>query len=110
MEMEKMALVLNHRQIQQKITRIAYEVYERNVKEEDLIFAGLTGMGYQLAELVVEKLRSIAPFQVQLIKVILEKSKPKIGEISLSESPQLKDKSVILVDDVLFTGRTVKAA
>lgn len=105
--MENKTLVLNHRQIEQKITRMAYEVYERNVKEEEILFAGLTGMGYVLAELVVEKLKSIAPFEISLIKVMLDKSQPKIGEVTLSGNSSLSDKSVILVDDVLNTGKTL---
>ncbi|MFO7825891.1 MAG: phosphoribosyltransferase, partial [Cyclobacterium sp.] len=69
-------MVLNHRQIQQKITRIAFEIYERNAGEQVLVVAGLTGMGYVLAERVVEKLREIAPFSLQLIKIDLDKSQP----------------------------------
>jgi len=103
-------LVLNHHQIQQKITRIAFEIYERNAGEKQLTIAGLNGMGYVFAELMVAKLKEIASFDVQLIKVELDKSNPKIEEVILSPHEPLERKSIILVDDVLNTGKTLAFA
>ncbi|EON75756.1 pyrimidine regulatory protein PyrR [Lunatimonas lonarensis] len=104
---EVKTLVLNHKQIQQKITRIAYEIYERNVQEETLVFAGLTGMGYVLAGKIAERLKEISPIAVSLIRVDIDKTSPKIGEVYCSEPGPYTDKCVILVDDVLNTGKTL---
>jgi pyrimidine operon attenuation protein/uracil phosphoribosyltransferase len=104
---EVKTLVLNHKQIQQKITRIAYEIYERNVQEETLVFAGLTGMGYVLAGKIAERLKEISPIAVSLIRVDIDKTNPKIGEVYCSEPGPYTDQCVILVDDVLNTGKTL---
>ncbi|HSI74407.1 MAG TPA: phosphoribosyltransferase family protein [Lunatimonas sp.] len=103
-------LVLNHKQIQQKIVRIAYEIYERNFREEELVLAGLTGMGYSLAELIAEKVREISPIKVKLIAVTLDKSNPKVGEVSLSEEGPFSGQCILIVDDVLNTGKTLAYA
>lgn len=103
-------LVLNHKQIQQKITRIAFEIYERNVGEEGVVFAGITGMGFVLSGLLAEKLKEISPLEVKQIEIILDKSSKVIGEIKLSEKFSFEGKCVIIVDDVLNTGRTLTYA
>lgn len=104
---ETMTLVLNHRQIQQKITRMAFEIYERNVAEEGVIFAGISGMGYILAGLLAERLREISPLNVKVVEILLEKDAVVQGKVSLSEDITFEDKCLILVDDVLNTGKTL---
>ena len=107
---ETKILVLDHKQIQQKITRIAFEIYERNVGEEEIVFAGITGMGYKLSRLLADKLREISPLDVRQIEIVLDKKVATMGEIALSESFSFEGKRVIIVDDVLNTGKTLAFA
>lgn len=104
---ETMTLVLNHRQITQKITRMAYEIYERNASEEMLYIAGISGMGKKLADYLAKSLQEISPIQTKVIEIHLDKGDINRDGAQLSESVDLKNHSVIIVDDVLNTGRTL---
>ena len=107
---EQRIQVLDHKQIQQKITRIAFEIYERNAGEDGVIFAGITGMGFVLSGLLAEKLTQISSLGVQQIEIILDKSARAMGEVKLSETFSFEGKCLIIVDDVLNTGRTLAYA
>lgn len=101
------SLILDATQVKQKIRRMAYEIYEHNFKEKTIVIAGIEGQGYVLARLLVKELESISPVKAILVKVSLDKSAPQQSEITLdSEVKQLKKKCIVLVDDVLNTGRT----
>ncbi len=103
-------LVLNHRQIQQKITRMAYEIYERNVAETGVVFAGISGMGLILAELLANKLKEISPLEIASVEVKLDKQAKVQGQVILSPQIELDNKCLIMVDDVLNTGKTLAYA
>ena len=101
-------LILDAAQIKQKIRRIAFEIYEQNFKEKALIIAGIDGQGYVLAKLLVKELESISPAEVKLVKVSLDKLAPQQSEVALDcEIKEVKKKCIVLVDDVLNTGRTL---
>jgi pyrimidine operon attenuation protein/uracil phosphoribosyltransferase len=100
-------LVLNDRQIRQKTTRMAYEIYERNLHEKTVVFAGITGMGYKLAIALASALESISPINAEVIEILLDKSNVEKSEIKLSKSPNSSSHCVIIVDDVLNTGKTL---
>lgn len=104
---ETKALVLNHKQIKQKITRMAYEVYERNAFESEIIFAGITGMGFILAGSIAQILKEISPLEVKVIEIHLDKADVNRGDVVLSENIELNNKCVVVVDDVLNTGKTL---
>lgn len=104
---ETKTLVLNHRQIGQKITRMAFEIYERNVADGQVLFAGITGMGCELAILLAEQLRQISPLQVDVVEVQLDKQDINRGDVKLKKDVDLNGACVILVDDVLNTGKTL---
>ena len=103
-----MTEVLNHKQVGQKITRMAFEIYERNLHASGgMVVAGISGMGAILGHLLATELRKISPLQVEELEVILDKQAVTANEIQLSSPIALKGKTIILVDDVLNTGKTL---
>lgn len=102
-----MSEVLNHKQVGQKITRMAFEIYERNLNSAGVVFAGITGMGMTLARLLAEELKRISPIPVEEVEVVLDKNAVSKSEIELSQNLDLINKTIILVDDVLNTGKTM---
>jgi pyrimidine operon attenuation protein/uracil phosphoribosyltransferase len=102
------SLILDASQIKQKIRRMAFEVYEHNFKEKQVVMAGIEGQGYVLAKLLGKEVESISPLQIKLVKVTLDKLAPQQSEVTLDcDLKEIKKKCIILVDDVLNTGRTL---
>jgi pyrimidine operon attenuation protein/uracil phosphoribosyltransferase len=100
-------LILDERQVQQKIKRMAFEIYEHNFNEKNIVVAGIEGQGYILAKLLTKQVQQISPLEVILVKVSLDKIAPTHGEVTLDcDIKTVKKKCIILVDDVLNTGRT----
>jgi pyrimidine operon attenuation protein/uracil phosphoribosyltransferase len=101
-------LILNSIQIQQRINRIAYQMYENNYREKEIIMAGIASNGYILAKRIAAKLEEISPIKVKLAEIIVNKKNPlaRKVKINLAEN-DIKGKVVIVVDDVLESGRTM---
>lgn len=102
-----MSEVLNHQQIKKKITRMAFEIYERNLQSKGVVFAGINGMGKNLSNLLAAELMQISSLQVEKVEILLDKSNIATAEVVLSDSIDLNGKTLILVDDVLNTGKTL---
>lgn len=101
-------LVLDATNVNQKIKRIAYQIFENNFKEKVLVLAGIDGQGYSFAKLLARELESIAPVEAKIVKVTLDKFAPLQGEVELDcEAKDIKKKCIVLIDDVLNTGRTL---
>lgn len=100
--------VLDAVKVNQKITRIAYEIIENNFKEKTIVVAGIDGQGYLLAKQIAAELGKIAPVKINLVKVSLDKFSPQQSEVTLNvANKEIKKKCIVLVDDVLNTGRTL---
>ncbi|QHV95222.1 MULTISPECIES: phosphoribosyltransferase family protein [Spirosoma] len=101
-------LILNAEQIRQKIRRIAFQIYENNFEETALLMAGIAGEGYVLAQALAHELQVIAPFTVELIQIDLDKTKLAQPTVQLDHpASDYTDKVIVVVDDVLYTGRTL---
>ena len=103
--------------IERCLTRIAYEILEKNKGMENLALVGIRTGGVFLAQRLQKKMSDIEQGKIPLgiLDVTLyrdditaSKQKPHLGETKINFS--LDNKIVILVDDVLFTGRTIRAA
>ena len=101
-------LILNAEQIRQKIRRIAFQVYENNFEERALLLAGISGEGYVLAKALAKELTTISPFAVSLLQLNFDKNQLTQPPIQ-SDIPttDYADTVVVVVDDVLHTGRTL---
>lgn len=103
--------ILDNSQISRKLNRMAYEVYEKNYGEKELLIVGIDGNGYKVAERLTEILAKISTLKIKLSKIKLDKENPwtKDPEVSFSEK-DYSNKPVIIVDDVLNSGKTVMYA
>ena len=99
-------VILDKQQIQHKISRIAFEIYENNYLEKKLYVAGIPS-GYKLAKLLAKELKKISPFEITLLRIDINNENIGSESIQVNCDPEeLKHEVLILVDDVLHTGKT----
>lgn len=105
--MSKKVIILNSEQIEQRIVRIAYQILEDSIEEKELVFAGIVDRGYIFAERIINELKKISKQKISLIKISLDKNSSSLKASTDKDVSTAKDKVVILVDDVLNSGRTL---
>ena len=102
--------LLDHTETWRKIRRIAWQIYEQNATENTIYLAGISGRGYLFAQMLKNELAEIAELQVELIEVQLDKEAVRQTEITLQPALTAAEPVVVLVDDVLNSGRTIAHA
>ncbi|MCX6311511.1 MAG: phosphoribosyltransferase family protein [Bacteroidetes bacterium] len=101
-------LVLNPKQIAQRLNRLAWQVYEQCYDEQEIVVAGIAGNGFRLATRISKILSEISPIKVKLCEVTISKDSPLDGKSSVQiDAKELEGKTVVLVDDVSNSGRTL---
>jgi pyrimidine operon attenuation protein/uracil phosphoribosyltransferase len=100
-------IILNNQEIKHKITRIAYQIYETFVDEEEIVIGGIASNGFVFAKKIATELEKISTIKVVLCEVFINKQNV-IAPITTSLSvEQYQNKGLILVDDVLNSGTTL---
>lgn len=100
-------LLLDQKQILLKINRMAWQVWEDNLNEEELVIAGIVDAGFVLAQRVKQVLEEISGIRVILLKITLDKNSSKLEASTDIPVASCAGKVVILIDDVLNSGRTM---
>lgn len=102
-------VILNNKQINQKIRRIATQILEENYGEKQLYLIGLNNKGFSFGKKLLTEIEKINnKIKVELLRISLNPASPNAEKIELSDQEQiLNNQVVILVDDVANTGRTI---
>jgi pyrimidine operon attenuation protein/uracil phosphoribosyltransferase len=102
------SLILNSAKIAQKIDRIAWEIYENNCTETEVVMVGIQSNGFTLAQRIATSLQKISAMQVRLYAIHINKKNP-LEEAARFDIPieELKGKVIVVVDDVLNSGKTL---
>ncbi len=110
-------VVMDRLDISRALTRIAHEILERNKGPRDLVLLGIPSRGVPLARRIAEKISSVEGVEVPVgsLDVTMYRDDLRSGPVRAllhTEIPRggIEGRSVVLVDDVLFSGRTIRAA
>lgn len=104
---ESKILIINHEQAIMSISRMAWEMYERNLDEDELIIAGINGRGFAVAEILMTELAKISSQKLSLHELHIDKRNPAVENLSIVPDIRVKGKTAIVVDDVLNSGKTL---
>ncbi|WP_421385419.1 bifunctional pyr operon transcriptional regulator/uracil phosphoribosyltransferase PyrR [Bacillus salacetis] len=113
------AVVLDQPAIRRALTRIAHEIIERNKGIEDCVLVGIKTRGIHLAARLANRIEEIEGAKIPVGEIDITLYRDDLTVKTENEEPEVRgsdlpvditNKKVILVDDVLFTGRTVRAA
>ncbi len=114
--MKEKALILDESAIKRSITRIAHEILEKNKGVEDLVLVGIKTRGYPLAERLAKRIEEIEGEKLEVFSLDVTLYRDDLTEIKNKEplnkkfEADIDNKIVVLVDDVIYTGRTTRAA
>lgn len=105
--MKKTQKILDQDQIDKIIKRIAYQILENNSEELEIFLIGIKNNGYILAELIYHQLKHISNLNVTLYSIQINKKDPLKSIEHNFDLKKMKNKSIVLIDDVLNSGRTL---
>lgn len=117
--MNKKTVVLDQQSMSRALTRIAHEIVEKNKGGENLLLVGIKTRGVPLTKRLQDKIKQIEGITVPVGELDITLYRDDLEEVTANLYPELKEtsidtelqgKKVILIDDVLFTGRTVRSA
>jgi pyrimidine operon attenuation protein/uracil phosphoribosyltransferase len=100
-------IILNNQEIKHKITRIAYQIYETFVDEEEIVIGGIASNGFVFAKKIATELEKISTIKVVLCEVFINKQNVNEPITTSLSVEQYQNKGLILVDDVLNSGTTL---
>ncbi|MBU5482967.1 bifunctional pyr operon transcriptional regulator/uracil phosphoribosyltransferase PyrR [Clostridium sp. MSJ-11] len=115
--MKLKASILDDKSIKRALTRISHEIIEKNKGVEDIVLIGVKRRGYPLAERISKNIENFEGSNVPVGSVDITLYRDDLTSVDVQ--PQVsdeeigvnvKDKNVIIIDDVIYTGRTVRAA
>jgi pyrimidine operon attenuation protein / uracil phosphoribosyltransferase len=118
-QMKKKADLLDRAAINRALTRIAHEILEKNKGGDDLVLVGIKTRGVPITKRLQEKINKIENIDVPVGELDITLYRDDLDKVTENEEPDLKatniptdinGKKVVLLDDVLYTGRTVRAA
>lgn len=99
-------IILNNQQIQYKLTRISYQIFEENIDEECINIIGIKNGGYILAKKICDILLTIFNKKTNLNFIEIDKKTFEIKNYDFIIE-KLENKNIIIIDDVLNTGKTI---
>ena len=112
--MEKKRIIMDDKAVGRAVARISYEITERNKGTEDICIIGIISRGAPLGRRIADKLKELekndVPFGTLDITPYRDDVSEEIGDEKTDIPFSVTDKKVILVDDVIFTGRSARAA
>lgn len=110
MAVEK-TLLLDHEHVQRKLKRMAIQLCEENWSEQRIVLVGIAPRGSLLASRLAALIGEFSKIAVERAELTLDKDDPLTGPVRLSVEPaSLQGRTVVLVDDVLMSGRTLMHA
>jgi len=102
--------ILDNFQINKKIKRISLQIIECNIEENEIVLVGIKKNGYLLAKKILDELKKNTEFSFKICSLKINKKQP-FDNISCSlEISDYKNKSIIIIDDVLNSGSTLMYA
>ena len=99
--------ILNDKKIKKILKRISYQILEGNLDESEIFLVGIKKNGFEIAKLIKIELEKICDINIQVYPLVIDKkdlNKKILTDIDLKK---MSDKTAILVDDVLNTGKTL---
>jgi pyrimidine operon attenuation protein/uracil phosphoribosyltransferase len=109
--------IMDAEAIRRALRRIAHEIVERNPQLAQVVLAGIPSRGVEIAKRIADFIRGIEKIDIDIgiIDVAMHRddvgTRPDLPVVRASKLPvPLEERTVIIVDDVLYTGRTVRAA
>lgn len=100
--------VLESSQVNQKIKRMAFEIYEQHFADKGIVLAGVNGQGFVLAKALAKVLGEIGDLEIEVIEIQIDKEYPNPADVQIVTAEyKFRKRPVVIVDDVLNTGKTL---